>query len=217
MANGSALAFNQHEAFVEPLVAWLERKRVNFLKGAFVSDIEFTESPGRMTVNRFEYERGGASMSVDIASNDIVLVTPARKPPISPAWNDGTRHRGRRLTPGRSWALWKKLAGKHKGFGNPDAFFGDDRIADSRWVTFTRDHDRTEFLDEITNLTHSGPGSGGLLTLKDSNWVISLSIFEQPEFSVSHQVHLSVGLWALSEKAGNLYPKPMYQCTGERY
>ena len=31
--------FNQHEAFVLPLVAWLEGKQVNFVKGAFVSDI----------------------------------------------------------------------------------------------------------------------------------------------------------------------------------
>ena len=67
MANVLRSQFNQHEAFVEPLVAWLERKQVNFLKGAFVSDIEFTESPGRMTVNRLKYERGGASTSVDVA------------------------------------------------------------------------------------------------------------------------------------------------------
>ena len=43
MANVLRSQFNQHEAFVEPLVAWLEGKQVNFLKGAFVSDIEFTE------------------------------------------------------------------------------------------------------------------------------------------------------------------------------
>ncbi|MGH9772488.1 MAG: oleate hydratase [Candidatus Acidiferrales bacterium] len=48
MANVLRSQFNQHEAFVEPLVTWLERQQVNVLKGAFVSDIEFTESPGRM-------------------------------------------------------------------------------------------------------------------------------------------------------------------------
>ena len=60
-------------------------------------------------------------------------------------------------------------------------FFGDDKILDSRWVTFTVTTTGKEFLDEIINLTGSGTGSGGLLTLKDSPWVISLSIFEQPE------------------------------------
>src|SRR6202522_2144303 len=180
MAHVFRSQFNQHEAFVQPLVAWLEQKQVNFLKGAFVSDIEFTESPGRMIVNRLKYERGGASISGDAPSNDIVFVTTGSQAADLSAGTMDTPP-GPPLNPGRSWALWKKLAGKHKGFGNPDAFFGDDRIADSRWVTFTVTTTGTEFLDEITNLTHSGTGSGGLLTLQDSNWIISLSIFEQPE------------------------------------
>ena len=117
---------------------------------------------------------------VPIAPDDIVLVTTGSQaadlstgsmkaaPPPPPH-------------PGRSWALWERLAAAHKGFGNPDAFFGADRVADSRWVTFTVTTTGKEILDEMTALTRSGPGSGGLLTLKDSNWGISLSIFDQPE------------------------------------
>jgi oleate hydratase len=215
MANVLRSQFNQHEAFVEPLAAWLERQQVTFLKGAFVSDIEFTESPGGMTVNRLEYERGGASMSVDIAADDIVLVTTgSQAADLSAGTMDDAP--GPPPNPGRSWALWKTLAGKHKGFGNPDTFFGDDRIADSRWVTFTVTTTGSEFFDEMTNLTHSGPGSGGLLTLKDSNWVISLSIFEQPEvLSQPPGTFVWWGYGLYPEKAGNFYPKPMYQCTGE--
>ena len=118
--------------------------------------------------------------AVTVASDDIVLVTTGSQaadlsagtmdaPPPAPPH------------PGRSWALWKTLAETHKGFGNPDVFFGD--TADRQFTlgdVHGHDH-RQEFLDEITNLTHSGAGSGGLLTLKDSPWVISLSIFDQPE------------------------------------
>jgi myosin-crossreactive antigen len=32
---------NQHQAFIEPLVAWLRPRGVNFLTGAFVQDIDF--------------------------------------------------------------------------------------------------------------------------------------------------------------------------------
>ena len=214
MANVLRSQFNQHEAFVEPLVAWLERKQVNFMKGAFVSDIDFTGSPGRMTVNQLKYERGGALMSVDIASNDIVFLTTGSQAADLSAGTMDTPP-GPPPNPGRSWALWRKLAGKHSGFGVPDAFFGDDRIADSRWVTFTVTTTGSEFLDEITNLTHSGPGSGGLLTLKDSNWVISLSIFEQPEvLSQPPGTFVWWGYGLLPEKEGNFDPKPMYQCTG---
>jgi len=36
-------------------------------------------------------------------------------------------------------------------------------------------------LPQIAALTGSGTGLGGLVTLKDSGWVLSLSVFHQPE------------------------------------
>ena len=82
-----------------------------------------------MTANRLEYQlRRRLRPRSTVASDDIVLVTTGSQaadlsagtmdePPPPPH-------------PGRSWALWKTLAEKHKGFGNPDVFFGDARIAD---------------------------------------------------------------------------------------
>jgi oleate hydratase len=214
MAHVFRSQFNQHEAFVKPLVAWLEGKQVTFVKGAFVSDIEFAASSGGMTVNRLKCERGDVARWVDVTSDDLVFVTTGSQaadlsagtmdaPPPSPPH------------PGRSWALWKTLAEKQKGFGNPDVFFGTPRIADSRWVTFTVTTTGKQFLDEITNLTHSGAGTGGLLTLKDSPWVISLSIFDQPEV-LSQPPGTSVwwGYGLFPEKTGKFVNKPMHQCTG---
>ena len=37
---------------------------MNFLTGAFVQDIGFAPLPGRITVNRLDYEREGAAISV---------------------------------------------------------------------------------------------------------------------------------------------------------
>ncbi len=42
---------NQYQAFIEPLVAWLAKNRVNFRTGAFVLDLGAAASPG-ITVNR---------------------------------------------------------------------------------------------------------------------------------------------------------------------
>jgi oleate hydratase len=156
-------------------------------------------------------------MSVDIAPNDIVFVTTGSQAADLSA---GTMDEppGPPPHPGRAWALWKKLARKHKGFGNPDAFFGDDRTADSRWVTFTVTTTGSEFLDLITSLTHSGPGSGGLLTLKDSNWVISLSIFEQPEvLSQPPGTYVWWGYGLLPEKEGNSIQSPCIDARARRY
>ena len=188
---------------------------MNFEKGAFVSDLDFTDASGRMTVNRLHVERANGTPTVAVAPDDIVLVTTGSQaadlragtmdeaPPPEPPY------------PGRSWALWKTLAAKHKGFGDPSVFFGDDKILDSRWVTFTVTTKRKEFLDEIINLTGSGTGSGGLLTLKDSPWVISLSIFEQPEI-LDQPPGTSVwwGYGLHPENKGTLCGKPMNECTG---
>jgi len=214
MAHVFRSQFNQHEAFVQPLVAWLEQKQVNFVKGAVVKDVGFAESSGRLTADRLDIQLGSGQTTIAVASDDIVLVTTgSQAADMAPGKMDEPP--GPPPHPGQSWALWKTLAGKHKGFGNPDAFFGDPRIADSRWVTFTVTTTGTEFLDEITNLTHSGTGSGGLLTLQDSNWIISLSIFEQPEV-LSQPPGTSVwwGYGLYPERIGNWVKKPMYECTG---
>ena len=216
MAHVLRSQFNQHEAFVQPLVAWLKKANVNFVQGAFVQDIGFAESPGRMTAIRLDCQFGDSSeSSVTIAPEDIVLVTTGSQAADRSA---GTMDKppGPPAHPGRSWALWEELAKKHKGFGNPGAFFGDDRIADSRWVTFTVTTTGREFLDEMTTLTRSDPGSGGLLTLKDSNWVVSLSIFYQPEV-LSQPPGTSVwwGYGLFPEREGTFVKKPMYECTGE--
>ena len=58
---------NQYQAFIEPLVAWLRARGVNFLVSAFVRDIGFAPSDGRITVNRVDYERDGAATSVAVA------------------------------------------------------------------------------------------------------------------------------------------------------
>ena len=214
MAHVFRSQFNQHEAFVQPLVAWLEQKQVNFVKGAVVKDVGFAESSGRLTADRLDIQLGSGPTTIAVASDDIVLVTTgSQAADMAPGKMDEPP--GPPPHPGQSWALWKTLAGKHKGFGNPDAFFGDPRITDSRWVTFTVTTTGTEFLDEITNLTHSGTGSGGLLTLQDSNWIISLSIFEQPEV-LSQPPGTSVwwGYGLYPERIGNWVKKPMYECTG---
>ena len=206
--------FNQHEAIIRPLVAWLRSRGANFLPGAFVQDIGFDPSPGPPSVNRLDFERDGALTSVAVAPADIVLVTTGSQ---AADMSSGTMTAAPPPPPGsgRSWALWKRLAQGHKGFGNPGAFFGADRTADSRWVAFTVTTTGTEFIDLIARLTGGEPGSGGLLILKDSSWVLSLSIFRQPE--ILDQPEGASVWWGYGlhpERVGAYVRKPMDQCSG---
>ena len=172
--------FDQYETIIEPIVAWLRPRGVSFLTGAFVHEIGFAPSPGRITASRLDYERGGAA-SVAIAPEDIVLVTLGSQAADLSIGSMTEAPRPRRR--GRAWALWRRLAQGRTDFGNPDVFFAAAHVPDTQWVTFTVTTTGTEFFDQMTALTGGEPGSGGLVTLKDSSWLVTVTIFHQPEIT----------------------------------
>lgn len=204
---------NQHQNFVEPLVRWLTPHGVNFLTGTFVKDIGFAPAARRITVDRLDHERDGAATKVAVAPDDIVLVTTgSQAADLSP----GSMSAAPIPRPtGRSWALWERLARGRIDSGNPDVFFGVSRIPDSLWVTFTVTDTGSEFVNKIAALTDSKAGRGGLVTLKDSGWVISLSVFHQPEIlgqPAGTSVWWGYGLYP--DRTGDFVKKPMTACTG---
>ncbi len=204
---------NQHQAFIDPLVAWLKNHDVSFLTGAFVLDIDFEPSPDRLTVNRLHYEQNGAPKSVEVASDDIVLLTTGSQAADLSAGSMTTAPRAGGS--GRSWALWKRLAQANAVFGNPDVFFDAAKAPDRRWVTFTVTTTGTEFIDLMTKLTGNEPGTGGLVTLKDSGWMLSLSIFLQPEIRDQRDgTYVWWGYGLFPERIGDFVPKRMAECTG---
>src|SRR5262249_23150000 len=115
----------------------------------------------------------------------------------------------------RSWALWERLAQGRTDRGNPGAFFGAPRIPDSLWVTFTVTDTGTDFINQMAALTGSKAGRGGLVTLKDSGWVLSLSVFHQPEI-VDQPSGASVwwGYGLYPDRSGDFERKSMTTCTG---
>ncbi len=117
---------------------------------------------------------------------------------------------------GRSWGLWKRLAQGRANFGNPAVFFDAAKAPDRRWVTFTVTTKGTEFIDQMTKLTWSEPGSGGLVTLKDPA-LLSLTIFDQPE--VIDQPDGTYVWWGYGlhpEDHGDFVKKRMAECSGEQ-
>jgi oleate hydratase len=215
MAGVMRTPFNQNEAFVKPLVAWLTPKGVNFLTGALVNDIGFAPVPGRITVNKLDYQRNRAATSVPVAPEDIVLVTTGSQAADRASGTMNTAP-GAPPNPGQSWALWSLLARGRTGFGDPTKYFGAPQIDDSRWVTFTVTTTGSEFVERITKLLGGvEPGCGGLQTLRDSGWVISFSIFHQPEvIGQPKGTYVWWGYGLHPERPGNFIKKPMVKCTG---
>jgi oleate hydratase len=204
----------QHQAFIEPLAAWLRDQRVNLLTGAVVSDIGFARADGSYTVDRIEYERAGAAHAVTIDPADILLVTIGSQ--IADLAVGSMDHAPSPTSAGaRAVALWRLLARGRTNFGNPDTFFDPSKKADSRWVTFTVTTTGTKFLDLMTALTGNEPGTGGLVTLRDSGWLLSLTIFHQPEvLAQPNDKYLWWGYGLRPEHNGDFVAKPMNTCTG---
>ena len=205
--------FDQYELIIEPMVAWLRPRGVTFLTGAFVSDIGFAPLPGRITASRLEYERNGAATSVAVAPEDVVLVTLGSQAADLSVGSMTEAPRPQRS--GRPWALWQRLAAGRTDFGNPDVFFGAAHVPDTQWVTFTVTTSGTEFFEQMTALTGSEPGSGGLVTLKDSSWLLTLTIFHQPEVITEPPgTKLWWGFLLYPGRIGDFVKKPGNACTG---
>ena len=90
--------------------------------------------------------------------------------------------RPRRLTKADSsgWTLWEQLAEGRPEFGNPAAF--NSFIAQSWWESFTVTLKNPAFFDPMTRFSGNEPGTGGLVTFMDSNWLLSIVLAHQPHF-----------------------------------
>jgi oleate hydratase len=79
-----------------------------------------------------------------------------------------------------AWMLWEKLAKKDKAFGNPGVF--SDNIDLQKWYSFTVTLKDDSFHDYMEDFSGNLNGTGGLVTMTDSNWLMSIVIARQPHF-----------------------------------
>ena len=179
MAHILRTPINQYQAFIEPLVAWLRARGVNLQTGAFVRDIGFAASPGRITVDRLDYERDGAATSVAVAPDDIVLLTFGSQAADMSVGSMTEAPPPQRA--GRSWALWKRLAQGRPDFGNPDVFFGDGPRARLALGHLHGHHDGDGIPRPDVRADGQRARTRRARDVEDSGWLLSLSIFHQPE------------------------------------
>lgn len=205
--------FDQDEAIIRPIADWLRRAGVRFVTGAQVTNVGFEAALEHLTANSLELRQEGETRVIDVAPEDIVLVTNGSQATdlsigsmTAPAAD---------LATGAAWALWQRLARGRPHFGRPEVFFGADRIAESKWMTFTVTTRDPTFFRLYTRLTGSEPGRGGLLTLKDSPWLLTLALFHQPEFiGQPEDVMVWWGYALRPDRVGAHLARPMWECSG---
>ena len=220
----SALRFtryNQYESMIKPMLKYLTDHGVKIEYDTTVTDIKVDCSPDRKVAKKIVYTQGGEEKTIDLTEDDLVFVT-------NGCQGDNTAYGDQTHAPvvtckngeGPSIQLWKKLAAQDDAFGHPDKFFPS--IEETSWESWTVDTADPEILAAIEKICHRDPLSGkvvtgGIVTAKDSSWLLSWTINRQGQFTDQKKDHCLIWVYGLNcwHDNGDFVKKPMYQCTGE--
>ncbi|GBQ25351.1 myosin-cross-reactive antigen [Acetobacter estunensis NRIC 0472] len=217
----SALKFtryNQYESMILPMVSWLKDHGVVFRYGVEVTDVDFDIQPTRKQATRINWKEHGTAGGVDLGPDDLVFMTIGSLVDNS---DEGDHHTAAKLNegPAPAWDLWRRIAAKDPSFGHPDVF--GSNIAQTKWesaTVTTLDKRIPEYIQKITKRDpFSGKVvSGGIVTVKDSSWLMSWLVERQPHFKKQPKDQVVAWIYSLFvDRPGDFIKKPMQDCTGE--
>ena len=206
--------YNQYDSLVLPLQAWLKAQSVHFVTDCRVTDLDHKVEYGAFTVTAIHCRRQGKDEVIAVNDSDYVFMQ-------NGSMTDASSLGSMTSPPGKlskadsgGWALWEKLAKGRPQFGNPAAF--NSCITQSCWESFTVTLNNPAFFDRMFQFSGNQPGTGGLVTFKDSNWLMSIVLAHQPHFpNQPAEVQVFWGYSLFPDRVGNFVPKPMSECNGE--
>ncbi|MGN9162735.1 oleate hydratase [Clostridium sulfidigenes] len=204
--------YNQYESVILPIKAYLDEHGVDFSINATVTDLDFR--PGNeITVTAIHVEDGNGERDIELNEGDVCIMTNGC---MTDSATLGDLHTPAAFDPSApiSGELWRKVANKKPGLGNPDPFF--NHPDETNWESFTVTCKGNKLLKLIEQISTNIPGSGALMTFKDSNWLMSIVVAAQPHFkaqTMDTTIFWGYGLY--TDKVGDYVKKPMRDCTGE--
>ncbi len=215
LAGVKRTVYNQYDSLVVPLLNWLNEQGVQFQKGCTVMDILLDPDAVELTVAGLTLLADFQERIVSVDEGDLVIF---QNGSMSDASSLGTMSTAPpRLTKADSggWTLWEKLCEGRPAFGNPAKF--NCSIAESYWVSFTVTTKDTAFFDNMQALSGNVAGIGGLVTFKDSNWLMSVVLAHQPQFANQPaDVQVFWGYALHPDRIGDFVAKPIAEFTGAR-
>jgi oleate hydratase len=206
--------YNQYDSLVRPLQRWLADQDVNFIIDCKVKDLERKIEADKLVVTGIHYQHRGEGKAIALKDGDLVFLQNGSMTDASSLGSMTGAPQKLTKQDCNSWALWEKLAAENPDFGNPAAF--NSSIAESCWESFTVTLKNPAFFDKMTAFSGNDPGTGGLVTFKDSNWLMSIVLAYQPHFANQPaDVQVFWGYALFPDRVGDFVPKPMSECNGE--
>ena len=206
--------YNQYESVTLPIVNWLKNHGVNFLMRSRVTDLKFIKNGQKEQVEKIIYIQNKQKNKLVLGSNDLVFFTNGSMTTNSTFGAMASAPRINRQAPRDSWTLWQSLAKNRPHFGRPSVFCGHPDK--TKWESFSVTFRNRIFSDLMKDFSQSKPGTGGLTTIKDSNWLLTLVTPPQPHFkNQPPEINVFWGYGLYPDRKGNYVQKKMSQCSGE--
>lgn len=211
--------YNQYESLVKPLLAYLEEQGVDFQYECTVSNIDVQIVGEDKVAQKLVLEKAGAIEEIPLSEDDLVFVTNGS---ITESSTQGDHYTPAPISkaPGGSWRLWKNLAAQSPEFGHPEVFY--ENLPEESWfvsATVTwQNFDVEPYLEKLTHrkLRTGRIVTGGIITIKDSNWMMSFATHRQPHFKEQKDQQTITWVYGLlSNTPGNYIKKPIEQCSGQ--
>lgn len=212
--------YNQYESMILPMVHYLQEHGVDFQYNTKVVNVEFDIRNGRKAARRIVLQREGRKDAIDLTDNDLIFITnggcvenSAYGSQNEPAAFNKT------IREGGGWDMWRKIAAQDPSFGHPDKFCSDPE--QSNWMSATVTTLDRRIVPYIEKICKRDPFSGkvvtgGIVTARDSGWLLSWTINRQPQFRNQPKDQLVIWVYGLfSDKPGDFVKKTMRECTGK--
>lgn len=211
--------YNQYESMILPMVKYLESFGVKFEFGVKVDDIRFEIANGRKAARRIECTRDGQPYSIDLTDDDLLFISNGGCVENATLGDqDNPAAFDPEIRKGGGWDLWRRIAAQDDSFGHPDKFCSDPERTNWMSATVTTLDDRIPpYVQRICKRDPFSGGvvTGGIVTARDSNWLLSWTFNRQPQFREQPKGMLVGWIYGLfSDRPGNYIKKPMRDCTG---
>lgn len=188
-----------------------------------IQQAQFKRNPYSTDIKKvaktIEIQDEGGKRTIELSENDYLFITPggcvenatigSQNEPA--AWDPDLREGG-------GWDMWRRIARQDKSFGHPEKFCGDPNA--SKWMSATITTLDDQIPPYIQNICRRDPFSGrtvtgGIVSVKDSSWLMSWTLNRQQQFKDQPKNQLSVWVYGLfPDKPGDYVKKPMQECTG---
>lgn len=212
--------YNQYESMILPMVKYLENAGVQFHYGVKVENVQFQCTPEKKKATRIDIIRDNKAEAIDLMENDLVFITNGGCVENSSlgSQNEPAPYHTE-IKAGGGWDMWRKIAAQCPEFGHPDKFCTSPE--ETNWMSATVETLDQRIIPYIKNICKRDPFTGrvvtgGIVTAKDSAWLLSWTINRQPQFREQPKDHCLVWVYGLfSDVPGNYVKKPMRECTGK--